>query len=94
MARFGRLADARIPRYFRTARLAFTRRIPGLKGETWGTLRVFSLHWRGGLMTQAGAGLSRGVRNLLRECFDCSEADTRSYSCVKMRYAGGAIVHK
>jgi hypothetical protein len=27
---------------FRGARLAFTRRIPGLKGETWGILRVFS----------------------------------------------------
>jgi hypothetical protein len=26
---------------FRGTRLAFNRRIPGLKGETWGTLRVF-----------------------------------------------------
>jgi hypothetical protein len=49
MSRFGRLADARILRDFRPARLAFPRRIPGLKGETWGTLRVFSVHWRGGL---------------------------------------------
>jgi hypothetical protein len=49
MARFGRLSDARILRDFKTARLAFTRRIPGLKGETWGTLRVFSVHWREGL---------------------------------------------
>jgi hypothetical protein len=27
----------------RRARLAFTRGIPGLKRETWGTLRLFSL---------------------------------------------------
>jgi zeaxanthin glucosyltransferase len=35
------------------AQLAFTRRIPGLKGETWGTLRVFSLHGCGGFSLQA-----------------------------------------
>jgi uncharacterized protein (TIGR00251 family) len=27
--------------------LAFTRRIPGLKSETWGTLRLFTLNWLG-----------------------------------------------
>jgi hypothetical protein len=30
--------------YFEGTRLAFTRRIPGLKSETWGTLREFSMH--------------------------------------------------
>jgi uncharacterized protein len=27
--------------------LTFTRRIPGLKSETWGTLRLFTLNWLG-----------------------------------------------
>ena len=35
---------------FDRTRVAFARRIPGLKGETWATLRVSSLHGWGGVL--------------------------------------------